>query len=80
MVSTTSFLRLCPAGVKEVHHMLVNVAKSLVDGGEAGVFSPMHLLVFKKPMENGADKASDKASQGAQKVSQTATKATANGK
>lgn len=54
--------------------MLVKVANSLVDGGETGVFSPMHLLVFRKPEakpqgegSNGrpaaaaADKASDAA-------------------
>lgn len=74
IVSTTSFLHLCPAGVKEVHHMLVNVAKSLVDGGENGVFSPMHLLVFKKPLENG-QKAGEKASEGVHKVSAAASSA-----
>ncbi len=28
--------------------MLTTVAFSLVDGGETGVFTPMHLLVFRK--------------------------------
>lgn len=32
--------------------MLVRVANSLVDGGETGVFSPMHLLLFRKPLED----------------------------
>lgn len=36
-------------GLKEVHHMLVEVAKSLIKGGETGVFTPMHLLLFRKP-------------------------------
>lgn len=54
--------------------MLVNVAKSLVDGGENGVFSPMHLLVFKKPMENG-HKAGKKASEGAHKAAGAASTA-----
>jgi 24-methylenesterol C-methyltransferase len=35
-------------GLKHVHDMLTNVAVSLVEGGETGVFSPMHLLVFRK--------------------------------
>lgn len=33
--------------------MLVEVAKSLIQGGESGIFTPMHLLLFRKP---GADK------------------------
>ncbi len=37
-------------GLKDVHEMLVNVAKSLIRGGETGVFTPMHMLVFKKPV------------------------------
>lgn len=49
IVSTLDFLRLCPKGMKEVHLMLVSVAKSLIKGGETGVFTPMHMLVFKKP-------------------------------
>ena len=32
--------------------MLVRVANSLVDGGETWVFSPMHLLLFRKPLED----------------------------
>jgi hypothetical protein len=35
-------------GLKQVHDMLSTVAFSLVDGGETGVFTPMHLLVFRK--------------------------------
>lgn len=33
----------------QVHHMLVMVARSLIAGGESGVFSPMHMMVFRKP-------------------------------
>lgn len=52
-------MRLCvtgwhPQGLKDVHEMLVNVAQSLIRGGETGVFSPMHLLVFKKPGKKAA--------------------------
>jgi 24-methylenesterol C-methyltransferase len=36
--------------VQDVHDMLVHVAQSLVQGGETGIFSPMHLLVFRKPL------------------------------
>lgn len=46
MLSFTSFHS---QGLKQVHHMLVEVAKSLIAGGETGVFTPMHLLLFRKP-------------------------------
>ncbi|KAK9827679.1 hypothetical protein WJX81_007793 [Elliptochloris bilobata] len=49
LVRLVSLLRLAPAGMQEVHDMLVNVSLSLVQGGESGVFTPMHLLVFRKP-------------------------------
>jgi hypothetical protein len=29
--------------------MLVSVAKSLIEGGRTGTFTPMHMLVFQKP-------------------------------
>jgi hypothetical protein len=32
----------------QVHNMLRNVAHSLVAGGDSGVFTPMHMLVFRK--------------------------------
>ena len=44
-----SFLHLAPTGMHDVHEMLVKVSLSLVQGGESGVFSPMHLLMFRKP-------------------------------
>ena len=34
----------------QVHKMLVDVADSLVAGGETGIFTPMHLVVFRKPL------------------------------
>lgn len=49
VVSTLDALWLAPKGLKDVHNMLRNVARSLVAGGRTGVFSPMHMLVFKKP-------------------------------
>lgn len=48
-MSTLDALWLAPKGLKDVHNMLRNVARSLVAGGKTGVFSPMHMLVFKKP-------------------------------
>ena len=53
IVSFMDLIFLAPKGLKEVHHMLVDVARSLVEGGETGVFTPMHMLVFKKPGGKG---------------------------
>lgn len=47
LVSTLSAIGLAPKGVKEVHKMLVDVAHSLVRGGETGIFTPMHTLLFR---------------------------------
>ena len=49
LVNIVSFLRIAPNGLRDVHEMLVKVSLSLVQGGESGVFSPMHLLIFRKP-------------------------------
>ncbi|GLC44114.1 hypothetical protein PLESTF_000693200 [Pleodorina starrii] len=49
MVTAVDAIGLAPKGLKEVHHMLVEVAKSLIKGGETGIFTPMHLLLFRKP-------------------------------
>jgi len=50
IVSTLSALRLLPAGVREAHDMLVDVADWLVQGGDTGTFSPMHMIVLEKPL------------------------------
>ena len=49
LVNIVSALHIAPYGMKDVHDMLVEVSLSLVQGGETGVFSPMHLLLFRKP-------------------------------
>mmetsp|Transcript_31415 Transcript_31415/g.57040 ORF Transcript_31415/g.57040 Transcript_31415/m.57040 type:complete len:382 (-) Transcript_31415:444-1589(-) len=49
IVSTLDFLHIAPKGLKDVHKMLVDVAQSLVAGGRTNIFTPMHMLVFKKP-------------------------------
>lgn len=49
VVTALDTVYLAPKGLKEVHNMLRNVARSLVAGGKTGVFSPMHMLVFQKP-------------------------------
>lgn len=54
LVNTVAALRLAPAGLKPVHDMLCSVATSLVAGGETGIFTPSHMLVFRKPDEAAA--------------------------
>ena len=56
MVGIMSALRIAPRGLREVHEMLVNVSLSLVHGGETGVFTPMHLLVLRKPSSKQPEK------------------------
>jgi 24-methylenesterol C-methyltransferase len=48
--SDLALLLMMLQGLKDVHQMLMDVATSLVKGGETGVFTPMHFLVFKKPL------------------------------
>ena len=38
LVKIFTFLRIAPSGIKDVHDMLVNVAQSLISGGETGLF------------------------------------------
>jgi 24-methylenesterol C-methyltransferase len=53
IVTAVDAVGLAPRGLKDVHNMLVNVATSLVAGGRSGVFTPMHMLVFRKPAQSG---------------------------
>ncbi|KAI8471105.1 MAG: dihydrouridine synthase-domain-containing protein [Monoraphidium minutum] len=48
VVTAVDAVYLAPKGLKQVHNMLVEVSRSLVAGGRTGVFSPMHMLVFRK--------------------------------
>eukprot|EP01025_Chloroclados_australasicus_P000678 TRINITY_DN10269_c0_g2_i1.p2 TRINITY_DN10269_c0_g2~~TRINITY_DN10269_c0_g2_i1.p2 ORF type:complete len:172 (+),score=13.50 TRINITY_DN10269_c0_g2_i1:2-517(+) len=49
IVKVLGGLRLIPRTLIDVHTMLVRVAKSLVEGGESGVFTPMYMMCFEKP-------------------------------
>jgi len=49
IVTSLDAIGLLPAGVKDAHDMLVNVAHWLVEGGKTGVFTPMQLMVLEKP-------------------------------
>lgn len=60
IISAMDFIGIAPRGLKDVHHMLACVAHSLVAGGETGVFSPMHMLVFRKPLKPTTSKPATK--------------------
>jgi 24-methylenesterol C-methyltransferase len=50
---TTALLELigwAPAGTAAVHKMLINAALDLEESGRLGVFTPMYLCVFQKPL------------------------------
>jgi len=49
LVSVAEYLRIAPKGMIQVHQMLVDTGIALIEGGEQGLFTPMHMLVFQKP-------------------------------
>jgi 24-methylenesterol C-methyltransferase len=49
VIALLSFLGIAPQGVVDVHEMLFKTALHLTRGGETGIFTPMHLLVLRKP-------------------------------
>lgn len=51
IVAVMEGLRIAPKGLSEVHKMLFDTGIALMEGGQAGIFTPMHLLVFEKPAE-----------------------------
>lgn len=51
VIALLSFLGIAPQGVVDVHEMLFKTALHLTRGGETGIFTPMHLLVLRKPAE-----------------------------
>lgn len=50
LVMVMTFLRIAPKGVVEVHDMLYETAKHLSKGGDLGIFSPMHMILCRKPL------------------------------
>lgn len=49
LVTVLTALRIAPKGTVEVHEMLFETAKYLTRGGETGIFSPMHMILLRKP-------------------------------
>jgi len=46
----TEFFGLAPEGTTDVHEMLLTAVDGLVHGGKLNVFTPMHLVVMRKPV------------------------------
>ncbi|XP_077231427.1 24-methylenesterol C-methyltransferase 2-like [Tasmannia lanceolata] len=49
VVSVLGFLGIAPKGVVDVHEMLCKTAEYLTCGGETGIFTPMHMILCRKP-------------------------------
>ncbi|KAG6550693.1 hypothetical protein Mapa_007790 [Marchantia paleacea] len=49
VIAFLTFLGIAPQGVVDVHEMLFKTAAFLTQGGETGIFTPMHLLLLRKP-------------------------------
>jgi 24-methylenesterol C-methyltransferase len=49
LVTVLAALRIAPQGTVDVHEMLFKTADYLTRGGETGIFSPMHMLLCRKP-------------------------------
>jgi len=51
VVCALTALRIAPKGVVEVHEMLYETARHLANGGETGIFTPMHMILCRKPVK-----------------------------
>ncbi|CAN4124904.1 unnamed protein product [Withania somnifera] len=49
VVTVLSWLGIAPKGVTDVHDMLFVTADYLAKGGDTGIFSPMHMILCRKP-------------------------------
>ncbi|CAL5378079.1 unnamed protein product [Camellia sinensis] len=55
LITVLAFLGIAPKGVVDVHEMLFKTADYLVRGGETGIFSPMHMILCRKPEKKTAN-------------------------
>ncbi|EPS66770.1 hypothetical protein M569_08004, partial [Genlisea aurea] len=51
LVSILSFIGVAPKGTVDVHKMLFVTADYLTRGGETGIFTPMYMILCRKPPE-----------------------------
>ena len=50
MTGLLEFIGFAPKGTQAVHTMLLKAAVNLEKSGDLGIFSPMYLIVMKKPL------------------------------
>lgn len=50
LVMVLTFLGVAPKGTVEIHEMLFDTAAHLSRGGETGIFTPMHMILCRKPI------------------------------
>lgn len=55
LVSALTLVGVAPKGVAEVHEMLYYTAVHLSKGGEMGIFTPMHMVLMRKPADTKDD-------------------------
>lgn len=54
MVRVLAALGIAPKGTVDVHEMLCTTADYLTRGGETGIFTPMHMILCRKPLDGNA--------------------------
>eukprot|EP00244_Chara_vulgaris_P011650 TRINITY_DN5875_c0_g1_i1.p1 TRINITY_DN5875_c0_g1~~TRINITY_DN5875_c0_g1_i1.p1 ORF type:complete len:394 (+),score=62.76 TRINITY_DN5875_c0_g1_i1:341-1522(+) len=54
LVSVFSALRIAPAEMKDVHRVLMEAIDSLIAGGELAIYTPIQLIVLRKPLTSHA--------------------------
>ena len=52
VLTVLEFLRLAPKGSAKVQGMLQQGAWGLAQGGKLGIFTPMYLVVARKPLDS----------------------------
>lgn len=52
LVTVLAWLGIAPQGVVDVHKMLCETAVHLARGGETGIFTPMYMILCRKPFDD----------------------------
>ncbi|KAK6939017.1 Methyltransferase type 11 [Dillenia turbinata] len=55
MITVLAALGIAPKGTVDVHEMLFKTADYLTRGGETGIFTPMHMILCRKPLKSSAE-------------------------
>ncbi|KAI4321659.1 hypothetical protein MLD38_035017 [Melastoma candidum] len=58
VITVLAAIGIAPKGTVEVHEMLFKTADFLTRGGQSGIFSPMHMILLRKPSNAASASAS----------------------